>query len=309
MTSNAHRQNIIEQQPKQHATLKPHSQRYQRGMAVLAIVAIMLGVITLTTVSTTQHVQQFYVIEKAKRNSEDTKFALKLHVKKIAEALRSQGSAHASHAIKDPDITAKVDAEQLEGSNHQPLTHFMVSVSHKAENMKFTARFLKYPALLQIPSAGHQFSWSSDITQWMFNRDIHQLNATFFPENVIDSKCADLESSGVHWIEGNCTIDINDVDHTSKSAPMLLIVVNGNVDVSKNTHFYGLLILLSTASHVPTLNVANSATIEGAYVSNRPFNANVLGTVTPSNSVLKNLQSKNSLAKIIPVPGTIYDPN
>lgn len=306
MTRNAQEQNTNRSKADRCTAL---SDGCQKGMAVLAIVAILLGVITLATVSTTQHVQQFYVIEKTRRTTENTQLALIRHVKEISKALRTQSALYAVNSLKVPDVSTTVKTTQLEGNLHQRLTHFKVSASHNTQKMYFSASFLKYPALLKLPSTSQQFSWSSDITQWMFNREIHQLSAHYFPESTTDSKCEDLESTGVQWIEGDCTLDYNDVDHINRTVPMLLIVVNGNVTINPNAHFYGLIMMLSTTQNTYTLNVSNSASIEGTYVSNRPINTHVNGTVTPSNLVLQNLQAKSSLAKIIPIPGTLYDAN
>jgi len=44
--------------------------RFQQGIAVLGIVAILLGAITFSAISTSQQVQQFYTIEKTKRDTE-----------------------------------------------------------------------------------------------------------------------------------------------------------------------------------------------------------------------------------------------
>ena len=53
--------------------------RFQQGIAVLGIVAILLSAITFSAISTSQQVQQFYTIEKTKRDTE------KAHVKTITE--------------------------------------------------------------------------------------------------------------------------------------------------------------------------------------------------------------------------------
>lgn len=113
--------------------------------------------------------------------------------------------------------------------------------------------------------------------------------------------------ASIYWIDGNCVLDSSALSHSSNSQPTLLFVVNGDVSLSANTHFYGLIVMLSTTSSSYTLNVSASATVTGAYVSNAPIYSNINGIVAPSPALLKTLQAHTALAKIIPIPGTWYD--
>lgn len=279
----------------------------QQGMAVLTIVAILLSAITFATLSTSQKVQQYYAIEKVRQHTENSQVMLKQHIRGIASALRTQSVSSVLNTINNTNFLTTIQVDELEGAQHQPLTHYEISVSHDTENIKYKAKFLRYPALLRIPTPAQQFSWDSELTQWLFNRDVTALSADFFPSSITATQCHNIVPASIYWIDGNCVLDSSALSHSSNSQPTLLFVVNGDVSLSANTHFYGLIVMLSTTSSSYTLNVSASATVTGAYVSNAPIYSNINGIIAPSPALLKTLQAHTALAKIIPIPGAWYD--
>ncbi|WP_251140151.1 hypothetical protein [Alteromonas sp. ALT199] len=281
----------------------------QQGMAVLAIVAILLSVVTFTTITTSQNVQQYYAIQKVRQDTVSSHSILKNHLKEVATALRTQSVSTALNTSNKPFISTTVHEESLKGAGQQLLTHYEVSVSHNAENIKYKASFLRYPALFRLPTAAQLFSWDNQLTQWLFNRSVPELSAAFFPKSVTASHCYNLVDASVYWINGDCVLAGSDLTHTSSLAPALLIVVDGDLTLSTNTHFFGLIIMLSTTSATHELHLAHSSSIKGAFVSNTQLQKQIYGLLTPSAQVLSNLQASTQMAKIIPVPGTWYDIN
>lgn len=289
---------------------KPYfSQARQQGVAVLTVVAILLSVVTFSTITTSQSVQQYYAIQKVRQDNESASAVLKKHLKEVAIALRTQSVSTTLNATNKPFLSTTVHKESLKGIGQQPLTLYEISVSHNVENIKFKANFLRYPALLRLPTATQVFSWDSQLTHWLFNRSVTELGATFFPDSVTAAHCDNLVEASVYWINGDCVLTQGDLTHASNLAPVLLIVVDGNLTLSANTHFSGLIVMLSTNAAIQELHLANSSSIKGAYVSNTQLQSHVDGLISPSSQVLKTLQAGTHMAKIIPVPGTWYDVN
>lgn len=100
------------------------NKKHQEGMVVLAVVAILLGIVTFATVTTSQSIQQFYALEKVKRNAESNQVELKLHVKNVARALRSQHVLTALTATDVAHLSTTILVSELEGIDSQPLTQF-----------------------------------------------------------------------------------------------------------------------------------------------------------------------------------------
>ena len=278
--------------------------RYQQGMAVLGIVVILLSAITFVTISTSQQVQQFYSIEKAKWDAEQNHLTSMQKVKEIAKFLRINSASQTLNMVSTPDETTLIKQTDLMGDQQQPLQYFEVSISQDEEDTFYTAKFMRYPSLLRLPTSIQQFSWDNRLTEWLFNRKIDALSEAYFPQSAVKTDCVDLTPATIFWIEGDCQLENGDIAHSNESLPLMLLIVDGDLSLHADTHFHGLIVMLSTTAHSHTLHVAPSASIEGTYVSNTPLNANVYGSLTPSTTVLKTLQAHTALAKIIPVPGS-----
>ncbi|WP_240692221.1 hypothetical protein [Alteromonas portus] len=279
----------------------------EQGMAILAIVGILLSVVTFTTIITSQNVQQYYAIQKIRQDTKSANAIVKKHLKDVVMALRTQSVSTVLNTLNKPFLSTTVHTESLEGVEQQPLTQYEVSISHNAENIKIKANFLRYPALLRLPTAAQLFSWDSQVTHRLFNRSVANLSAVFFPNSVTATSCHSLVDATVYWINGDCVLTQSDLTHTSSLAPVLIIVVDGNLTINANTHFFGLIVMLSTNASIQTLDLAHSSSIEGAFVSNTQLQSQIDGLLTPSVQVLKALQADTEIAKIIPVPGTWYD--
>ena len=281
----------------------------QRGMAVLAIVAILLSVVTFVTITTSQNVQQFFTIHKSRQDTMSSHSTMKQQVKDVAMALQTQNVSTALNTTSSPLLSTTIHKENLVGVEQQPLIHYEVTVSHNAENIQYKASFLRYPSLLRLPTAAQQFSWDNQLTHWLFNRNEAELSAAFFPNSVAATHCHNLAHATIYWINGDCELTSGDLTHTSSSTPILLMVVDGDLTISANAHFFGLIVMLSTTSSSYELNLASSSSITGAYVSNTPLQSHISGAVTPTIGLLRTLQASTYMAKIIPIPGTWYDAN
>lgn len=281
--------------------------KMQSGMAMLAVVAIILSIVTFATLTTTQSVQQFYTHEKVRRDSESSKVSLKQHLKSVAGALRSQSATNALNTTDVDYLSTTIEVSALEGTEGQPLTHFKVKVSHDSDNSAYTTHFLRYPSLLRLPTPSQHLSWDNQVTNWLFNRDISSLSASFFAESESLTQCHNMLPANVYWITGNCILSSNALAHHSGSNPILLVVVNGNLTLQANTHVYGLIVMLSTSHNSFTLKVASSASITGTYVANTPITEQINGAIALSTPLLQTLQASTPLAKIMPIPGTAYD--
>ena len=141
----------------------------EQGMAILAIVGILLSVVTFTTIITSQNVQQYYAIQKIRQDTKSANAIVKKHLKDVVMALRTQSVSTVLNTLNEPFLSKTVHTESLEGVEQQPLTHYEVSISHNSENIKIKANFLRYPALLRLPTAAQLFSWDSQVTHWLFN--------------------------------------------------------------------------------------------------------------------------------------------
>lgn len=283
--------------------------RFQQGIAVLGIVAILLSAITFSAISTSQQVQQFYTIEKTKRDTEKANVTHMQQVKEIATLLRSHSVSQTLNRIDTSNATILIEQTDLVGEEQQSLQHFDVRVSQDESNTIFTAKFLRYPSLLRLPTSTQQLSWDNQLTEWLFNRSIEHLSATYFPQSVAKQDCVNLPPASIFWIEGDCQLDNEDIAHSDENQPLMLLIVDGDLSLHADTQFHGLIVMLSTTPYTHTLHVSPEASIKGAYVSNHPLNTNLDGPLTPSTAVLKNLQSHTTLAKIIPIPGSWYRNN
>ena len=88
------------------------NKKHQVGMVVLAVVAILLGIVTFATVTTSQSVQQFYTLEKVRRDAESIQIKLKQHAKNIARALRSQKVSNVLTTTNSANLTTTVQVSE-----------------------------------------------------------------------------------------------------------------------------------------------------------------------------------------------------
>ena len=76
----------------------------QQGMAVLTIVAILLSVVTFSTITTSQNVQQYYAIQKIRQDSASSRAILKKQLKRVAMALRTKSISTVLSTTSNPNL-------------------------------------------------------------------------------------------------------------------------------------------------------------------------------------------------------------
>ncbi|MEM7418688.1 MAG: hypothetical protein AAF364_03045 [Pseudomonadota bacterium] len=278
--------------------------RRQRGMVILGIVIILLTITAFLTGATSRAVQHFLDVDRSITSSNDIEFSLTQSLRDIAAQLRTTSPQNIPKI--SADVTHSINALSLLAKNQQHLEQYHITVSSVSHNITLGEQYLRYPALLNIPTIVQATTFSPAITESLFNRNIQKLTGLYFPTPDLRNACDDLAEASVHWVVGDCVIDNNDVDHANSASPMLIIVKNGNITLAKNTTFEGLLVHLSTTPTKYTLSLKSGASINGAFLSNTQLIEHIAGSMHYSSKILTTLQRKPSLQKIIPITGSWY---
>lgn len=286
-------------------SVKRSNQNKEQGMVALTTVCILLAIVGLTLISTAQNIDNFNQMEKATRTSELKKVALQEALIAIANKLREDPTVISP--LNTLGIEHTITALNLRGENNQKLHQFTIRVSQANEDIFYSAQFLRYPSLLQLPRLTQHNSHDNSITEWLFNRTSNTLRPQFFPEHRQLNSCADLSATKVQWVVGDCTID-NDINaFNSSSAPQLLIVENGNVSLTSGTKFYGLLLLLTRSKNTYNIHIDKNAQLIGALLANESLIRFINGSSSYSKSTLTTLQDNHALSKMVLIPGTWHD--
>ncbi|WP_299074119.1 hypothetical protein [uncultured Paraglaciecola sp.] len=124
-----------------------------------------------------------------------------------------------------------------------------------------------------------------------------------------DCDSLDVGSWGLIWINGDCEVAASTfVAH--ETAPVILIVFDGNVEFQSDVVFYGLLFAFKPHNSIKVLdiNMHTDSAVLGAVVSNYQLGTkNGLTRVVFDEDVMANLQSHKSLKRIASVPGSWHD--
>ena len=277
----------------------------KRGMVALATVCIILAIIGITVVSTAQSINHFYHVEKATRDSNLNKLALKQALYAIADKLRSDPTSQV--VLNNDEIAHTLSSLDLRGDSNQKLQHVTISVSQTNDNIVYSAQFLRYPSLLRLPHQTQHNNHDNNITEWLFNRASDDLQLHFFPEQKQLASCDNLSNTAVQWITGDCVIESSINAFNSAATPQLLIVENGNITIKSGARFYGLILHLVRSSHTYSFHLDTNAELTGALLFNKPTNRFLRGALRYSISTLTALQDNNALSKMVLIPGTWRD--
>ena len=284
--------------------LKQKTDKKQRGVFIMASVLMLLGISAFTLASISAAVNRHKIMKSTTSTAKDSYTATKNELRRIGSQLRVVPIS--SIKSTNTNISHTILTSNYEGANSQPLKVFDVTVtyhdSHFATEM--SQRFLHYPAILNIPSVFQSTSSDTNITQWLFNRSVSTLTAKYFPLSNTTNECVDLKGATMHWVTGDCELNYNDVDHSSASTPMLLIVEDGDVLVTAGTPFYGMIIMLSGNTTKHSATIEHGASIQGALCSNTPISLQQFGSNSYAKQVLLSLQKAPKLAKIMSIPGS-----
>ncbi|WP_071815349.1 hypothetical protein [Alteromonas sp. V450] len=276
-----------------------------KGMATIPIVCILLFTLSFVCFSSVERVNTYFLIERSSRVNEEDKIYTQLAIKSLASLLVRHSIGDAMDKAKHPALRFTVDEKHFVAKRGQAVKQYDITATFD-NRITYVSRFLKYPALLRLPDKSNLNKPDPFITELLFNRAIADLSPSFFPQLTTSRNCESLAPKTIYWIEGSCTLTKIDVEHSSTKNPILMIVNNGDVTLSKNVNFFGLIVVLSRANNVE-LNIHKDAKLHGAFLSNLPIKTHVSGTIVHSNETLYNLQHSNALAKIILVPGSWYN--
>ena len=278
--------------------------RHSQGIVVLSITLIIMGVCALILASAT-----LVIKEEARLQQADTDYQLALFeaervVKSIAEQIRLEVPAtdfdKQGYGV---NITTQVETAK----NEQPIAIVDISVTHATLHISVRQRFVYFPMLFSLPTAGVTINTPA-VMEHMFNTPLAQLVPSQFPAHSADTHCSALPASSIYWIVGNCVLSDNTV-LGSPSAPVLLLVENGDVTFGEHVTLHGLVVLFDSAPSSVThaLTVSPTANIHGAVVANRAISQTIVGAITFDESNLQQLRDLPSLQKSHPVKGSWYD--
>jgi hypothetical protein len=276
--------------------------RKQQGLFIISSVLVLLSIAAFTLTSVTVAVSDFQAVQEALGVTQERYLDTKKEMRNISSQLRTQ--PHNTVALGNTSIAHTIVSSVYHGSEAQTVKAFDIRLHHAKSNTKVKQRFLRYPSLIKIPTTLQATTPDTHLTQWLFNRSASALVPTYFPLSVVASSCTDLDEATMHWINGDCELNKNDVEHSSSVNPMLLIIKNGHLTVLGGTSFYGVIILLSDDGIVYSATVKHGASINGALTSSHTITVQNDGALTYSPHVLRTLQQAPKLAKIIAVPGS-----
>lgn len=276
--------------------------RRQRGLFIISSVLVLLSIAAFTLTSVTVAVNDFQAVREAIGVTQDHYFDTKKEMRNISSQLRTQ--PFETVTLSNTSIAHTVVSSDYYGGDFQAVKAFDITLHHAKTNTKVKQRFLRYPSFIKVPTLLQATTPDINLTQRLFNRSASALVPTYFPLSVVASSCTDLDEASMHWINGDCELNNNDVDHSDSANPMLLVIKNGHLTVLNGTSFYGVIILLSDDGNIYSAKVKHGASIKGALTSSQIITLQNDGAVTYSPHVLRTVQQAPKLAKIIAVPGS-----
>lgn len=276
--------------------------RKQQGFFIISSVLVLLSITAFMLTGVTFAVNDFQAVREAVGISQSRYLDTKKEMRNIISQLRTQPSN--TIALSNTSIVHTIVSSDYRGDDLQALKSFDISLRHVKSDTKINQRFLRYPSFIKIPTILQATTPDTNLTQWLFNRSASAFLPNYFPLSVVANSCSDLSEASMHWINGDCELNKNDVDHSDSTNPMLLIIKNGHLTVRGGTSFYGVIILLSDNGIIYSANVQLGASIKGALTSSHNITVQKDGPVTYSPDVLRTLQRAPKLAKIIAVPGS-----
>jgi hypothetical protein len=276
--------------------------KQQHGLFITSSIIVLLGISVFALASVTIAVNDFRTIREAMRVNQDHYLDVKKEMRNIRSQLRTKLPINIT--TNNASVVHSVASTAYQGAGFQALKTFDITLQHIADDIEVRQRFIRYPSIIRLPTPLQGTTPDTNLTQWLFNRSAAELLPRYFPLSVTAGSCNDLIEATVHWINGDCELDSDDVDHSNSANPMLLIIKNGHITVSNGTSFFGVIILLSDDGLAYSAKVMHGATIKGALTSVHTFSLQNNGVVDYSTEVLRALQQAPELAKVIAIPGS-----
>lgn len=276
----------------------------QYGMVVLSMVIILLMVAVMQVSFTMRSVLQYDKMTRAISSTLDIESSVLQTLSAIGHQLRTKNVDEID--IENSNVTYTIQSLSLAGENQQHLTQYTVAVTSTLQPITYTEQFLRYPALINVPPTGQAISHVENTSYQLFNRALSEFTPAYFPQITEQENCENLNKSRVYWVTGNCEITKEAIKSHSATTPLLVIVRNGDITLSDNVSFYGVIIHLSDTMMPYSLAITKSATLHGALVSNTQLNETILGNASYRTDIISALQQQPSVQKIIPIPGSWY---
>ncbi|WP_269520220.1 hypothetical protein [Alteromonas sp. BMJM2] len=276
----------------------------QRGVFIISSVLVLLGIAAFALTSVTVAVSDFRTVRETMLATQDHYLDVKKEMRNISSQLRTTLPSNVT--TSNSSVAHSIIPSDFHGANFQAVKAFDITLHHTQSNTSVKQRFVRYPSFINVPTTLQASAPDINLTQWLFNRSSSALLPKYFPLSVVANSCTDLEEATMHWINGDCELNNNDVDHSSSVNPMLLVIKNGHLTVLNGTSFYGVVILLSDDGNVYSATVKQGASIKGALTSSNTITLQNDGAVDYSSQVLHTLQQAPRLAKVIAVPGSWF---
>lgn len=154
-------------------------------------------------------------------------------------------------------------------------------------------------------------SFPNDLFGYIFNTPLANVNQLQEQANLSAFNCSSLNSAstGLIWVTGNCVVSLGQ-QLGSLSAPLILVVQDGELFFDKNVTLFGILFSYRTPKVTSklTIKMERGAKIKGALISNHELGG-VSDTirVVYDDNVLQTLVTQNELQRLARVPGSWKD--
>ena len=154
-------------------------------------------------------------------------------------------------------------------------------------------------------------SFPADLLSYLFNIPSTEWIQLQQQSDFVLADCdtLDIGSWGVIWINGDCDVSAS-TQIGSDSAPIILVVFDGNVAFDNDVVMYGLLFSFKPADSIKALDISMQAdsAVFGAVVTNYQLGTkSALTRVVFEADVLQKLQHSKRLQRVARVPGSWHD--
>lgn len=151
-----------------------------------------------------------------------------------------------------------------------------------------------------FPDDVFQYTFGVPEADWQSIRSQAQL--------ITDCSTLSSSSSGLYWVDGNCSIPSGTVVG-SLAAPVILVIANGNFQMNANGQFFGVLFAFAHDSGTIDVKLNGGPTLYGSMISNRNIDTGTGNyTARYDKAVLDNLVSgANAATRMALVPGSWQD--
>ncbi|MGJ8681980.1 hypothetical protein [Paraglaciecola sp.] len=157
----------------------------------------------------------------------------------------------------------------------------------------------------------HSSTFPTNIWGYLFNAPMTEIEHLHLHADKALTDCNSLNSfsRGLIWVKGLCSVSLGE-RIGSQSAPLILIVQDGDLLFAKDVLMYGMLFSYRspTAISNPTVAMSSGAQVTGALISNHQFDQ--IGDqlrVVYDQTVLENLMTQNELQRVARIPGSWRD--